>query len=126
MIQLTRVTKTYTRRRLVVHALRGVTLPVADQGLRCTHGPSGLGKTPLLILIGPLDEPTSGAIHLLCREVSLLNSRERARLRGDAIGFVLRSFNLIFGLNAWRNVALPLYSAGVGGAEPQVVRGEAP
>ena len=117
MIQLTEVTKTYAKGRLAVHALRGVTLCIGDHDFQCIQGPSGSGKTTLLNLIGLLDKPTSGAIRLFGREVSSLNSRERARLRGSAIGFVFQSFNLISGLNAWRNVALPLYYAGVGRAE---------
>lgn len=117
MIQLTDVTKTYAKGRLAVHALRGVTLHIADHGFQCIQGPSGSGKTTLLNVIGLLDEPTSGAIRLFDRDVLSLCGRERARLRGRAIGFVFQSFNLIPGLNAWQNVALPLYYAGVGRAE---------
>ena len=117
MIRLTEVTKTYAKGRLRVRALRGVTLHVAEHDFIAIQGPSGSGKTTLLNLIGLLDDPTSGAIWMFERDVSVLNRRERARLRGRTIGFVFQSFNLIPHLNAWRNVALPLRYAGVGRSE---------
>jgi len=84
MIQLIEVTKTYTKGRLAVHALCGVTLRIPDRDFLCIQRPSGSGRTTLLHLIGLLDHPTSGTIRLFGQDVSALSRRDRARLRRDA------------------------------------------
>jgi putative ABC transport system ATP-binding protein len=117
MIHLDEVGKTYSKGRLHVPALARVTFQIAERDFIAIQGPSGSGKSTLLNLIGLLDDPTSGAIRLFGQDVSALGRRERARLRGRAIGFVFQSYNLIPHLSAWLNVALPLRYAGVSRAE---------
>ena len=113
MIRLTDVSKTYSKGRVDVQALRAVTLRVPESSFATVSGPSGSGKTTLLNMIGLLDDPSSGTIRLLDHDLSSLDRRERARFRGRTIGFVFQSFNLISTLTAWRNVALPLKYAGI-------------
>jgi putative ABC transport system ATP-binding protein len=70
-------------------------------------GPSGSGKSTLLNVMGALDQPTSGEVVLAGRALSTCNRTELARLRSEAIGFVFQAFNLVPGITAAENVALP-------------------
>src|SRR5665647_504062 len=71
-------------------------------------GPSGSGKSTLLTIAGTLEEPTSGSVLIGGRDVSDLSRNDRARLRRRSIGYVFQAFNLLAGLTAAENVALPL------------------
>ena len=71
-------------------------------------GPSGSGKTTLLNLIGCLDKPTSGSLQVAGVDVLNLTRRQAAEFRGQNIGFIFQSFNLIAVLTAFENVEYPL------------------
>jgi putative ABC transport system ATP-binding protein len=75
-------------------------------------GPSGSGKTTLLNILGCLDTPTSGNYQLEGREVSRLKSGELAKIRGQKIGFIFQTFNLLSRLTALANVELGMTYAG--------------
>lgn len=113
MIHCSKLTKTYTSKRLPVHALRGVSFEIGLGDYLVVRGPSGSGKSTLLNLIGLLDKPTSGEILFEGRDVADLPERERSLIRNRRLGFVFQRFNLIPHLNAWRNVALPGEYAGL-------------
>jgi len=70
-------------------------------------GPSGSGKTTLLGILAGLDTPTSGSVTLDGRELTELSEEQRARLRGELVGFVFQSFQLLGSLTALENVMLP-------------------
>jgi putative ABC transport system ATP-binding protein len=91
-----------------VQALRGVDLSVESGEFVVLMGASGSGKSTLLSLLGLLDHPTSGSYWLDGVEVSSLSRNSLAELRGQRIGFIFQSFNLLPRLLAWENVALPL------------------
>ena len=115
MIQLRDITKVYPmgHRELVV--LSRVNLDIKQGEMVAIMGPSGSGKSTMLNLIGCLDTPTSGSYYLEGREVSRLSSGELALIRGEKIGFVFQTFNLLPRLSALANVELG--TRYVGGAD---------
>ena len=108
MLELRGVTKTYGDGAAEVHALRGVDLSVAAGELVAIMGPSGSGKSSLLTIAGSLEDPTSGEVVIGGVSLSGMPRNEKARLRRRSIGFVFQDFNLLAGLTAAENVAMPL------------------
>ena len=100
--------KTYQVGEVTVPALRGVSFQIEPGIFASFVGPSGSGKTTLLNLIGCLDQPTSGQLTVIDQEVAVLNYTERARFRGEHIGFIFQDFNLIPVLTVFENVEYPL------------------
>jgi len=114
MIQLQEITKVYPMGKRELTVLRGITLNIEKGELVAIMGPSGSGKTTLLNLIGCLDKPTSGSYCFEGREVSRLSSSELAQMRGQKIGFIFQTFNLLSRLTALANVELGMtYVGGV-------------
>ncbi|MGZ9226202.1 MAG: ABC transporter ATP-binding protein [Anaerolineales bacterium] len=99
------------------HALRGVNLSIENGEFTALVGPSGSGKTTLLQLIGLLDQPTSGQIHINGKDATRLNRNQRADLRKGTIGFIFQFFALIPTLTAYENVEMPLLLNGTKPAE---------
>jgi putative ABC transport system ATP-binding protein len=102
------VRKFYAAGEVEVKALRGVSFDVEAGSFLAFVGPSGSGKTTLLNLIGCLDKPTAGGLEVAGVDVTGLTRRQAAAFRGDHIGFVFQSFNLIPVLTAFENVEYPL------------------
>jgi putative ABC transport system ATP-binding protein len=96
--------------------LRDVTFEIASGSFVAIVGPSGSGKTTLLGLLAGLDTPTRGTVHLYGEPIHAMSEDARARLRGDKVGFVFQSFQLIPTLTALENVAVPLELRGDRGA----------
>src|SRR6266550_5082233 len=114
MLELQGVTKVYGEGDTVVNALSGVDLKVEPGAMVAVMGPSGSGKSTLLTIAGTLEEPTRGEVAIAGHEVSRLTRNERARLRRHSVGYVFQDFNLLAGLTAVENVALPLELDGIG------------
>jgi putative ABC transport system ATP-binding protein len=116
-VRLDNVTKIYQVGESELRALDGVSLTIAEGEFTTLVGPSGSGKTTLLQLIGCLDKPDSGTVHIRGRDVTALDANARADLRRDEIGFIFQFFALVPVLDTYENVELPLLLAGVPEAE---------
>ncbi|MFC1934900.1 ABC transporter ATP-binding protein [Chloroflexota bacterium] len=117
MIKLRDITKVYPMGKRNLTVLRGINLHIEQGELVAIMGPSGSGKSTILNLMGCLDKPTSGSYYMEDREVSRFSSGELAQVRGQKIGFVFQTFNLLPRLSALANVELGMRY--VGGSDRQ-------
>lgn len=111
-IELNNVIKEYRRGADIVIALDLEHLEIDARGLVGVIGPSGSGKSTLLHLLGAMDRPTRGTVLVAGQELERLKPVELTRFRGETVGFVFQSFNLIPNLTAAENVALPMEFTG--------------
>ena len=112
MVRLEGVSRVYQRGASIIRAVQGISLEVARGEFLAVMGPSGSGKSTLLNLIGGLDRPTEGDILIEGRSTRGLTETEWTTLRRERIGVVFQFFNLLPGLTARENVALPLLLRG--------------
>ena len=92
--------------------LKGINLTIEPGEIVSIVGASGAGKTTLLQILGTLDRPDSGELHLAGQNVFALNDRQLARFRNEKIGFVFQFNNLLPEFTALENVCLPGFIAG--------------
>jgi putative ABC transport system ATP-binding protein len=116
MLSAREVTKEYMSGEQKIAVLRDVSFSIAQGAFVAIVGPSGSGKTTLLGLLAGLDTPTRGTVLLDDSDLGKLTENERARLRGEKVGFVFQSFQLIPTLTAQENVQVPLELRGTPGA----------
>lgn len=112
-LRMTQVLRIFGSGPTAVRAIGPIDLTVNRGEFVAILGPSGAGKSTLLALAAALDRPTSGRIEIADVDLTNANAREIAALQRRAIGFVFQELNLIDGLNALENVALPLELDGV-------------
>ena len=106
MIALEGITKAYKIGKQDLVVLKGINLQVKQGELVAIMGASGSGKSTLLNIAGCLDRPTAGKYYFEDREVSRLRSADLARIRGQRIGFIFQTFNLLSRITALANVEL--------------------
>ncbi|MBY0524895.1 MAG: ABC transporter ATP-binding protein [Gemmataceae bacterium] len=116
-VQASDLTRTYGKAAAPIHALRSVSFTIHRGERVALLGKSGSGKSTLLNLLGGLDRPSSGSVHVGGRDLARLRSRDLARHRLATVGMIFQSFNLIPSRTAAENVALPLVFAGKRRAE---------
>jgi putative ABC transport system ATP-binding protein len=117
MIQVDDLTKIFMMGSTEIRALDHIHFNIDKGEMISIMGPSGSGKSTLMSIIGCLDAPTSGTYILDGEDVSSLEDRGLANVRGRKIGFVFQQFNLLARTSALENVMLPLVYAGVRGPE---------
>jgi putative ABC transport system ATP-binding protein len=106
------VVRRYGEGDAAVHALRGVSVEIAEGRLTAVMGPSGSGKSTLMHILAGLDQATSGAVTVADTDITGLDDAALTTLRRDHIGFIFQFFNLLPMLTAAENIALPLKLAG--------------
>jgi putative ABC transport system ATP-binding protein len=107
------LTKVYSTGKVEVAALSDVDLVVEQGAFVGVTGASGSGKSTLMNLIGGLDKPSSGSIHVGGKDIAKLTRGELALYRRHEVGMVFQSFNIISAYTAVENVGFPLLFAGV-------------
>ena len=120
LLELRDVSKVYGEGANEVHALEHVNVSVARGALVAVMGPSGSGKSSLLTIAGSLEEPTSGEVLIDGTSLETMSRNDKARLRRRTIGYVFQDFNLLAGLTAVENVALPLELDGLSAKKARV------
>ena len=107
-LELRQVSRSYGQGAALVEALQSIDLCVDAGELVAIMGPSGSGKSTLLTIAGTLEAATSGYVVVCGQDVATMSRNDRARLRRRSVGYVFQDFNLLAGLTAAENVALPL------------------
>ena len=121
LIELDDVTKVYAMGEVAVNAVAGISMSVEPGELLSIVGPSGSGKSTLMNIIGCLDVPTAGRYVLEGDDVGQLSDNQLAELRGQKIGFIFQTYNLLPRLSALANVQLPLlYGGGKDGRQRSI------
>jgi len=112
IINLKDVCKDYELGESIVRAVCGVDLEIKKGDFISIVGPSGSGKSTMMNLVGALDLATKGDIYLDNLNIENLEESDLAQIRGQKIGFIFQTFNLIPTLNATENVSLPMLFQG--------------
>ena len=120
MLSCESLTQTYLSGGKPLTVLKDITLTVPAGECLAVVGPSGSGKSTLLGLLAGLDQPSAGAVYLDGQRMADLSEDERAKLRGEKVGFVFQTFQLIPTLTALENVQVPLELRG----EPSTERAQ--
>lgn len=113
VLQANQLGRTYVQGDLSVEVLRDVSLNVSRGERIAIIGQSGSGKSTLLHLLGGLDTPTSGSVHVNGQDMSRLGQAMRGRLRNKAVGFVYQFHHLLPEFTAVENVSMPLLIRGM-------------
>ena len=108
IITLHNVTKVYKTGEVEQTALKNISLSISRGEIVAFAGPSGSGKTTLLNIIGAMDRPTTGEVFVDGIKLNDLNRKQAAHFRGEHLGFIFQSFNLLPVLTVFENVEYPL------------------
>ena len=120
ILEMRHVSRTYGQGAAEVHALNDVDLSVEAGQMVAVMGPSGSGKSTFLTIAGTLEDPTSGEVLIGGKPVTQMSRNDKARVRRRYIGYVFQDFNLLPGLTAAENVALPLELDGLSARKARI------
>src|SRR3990167_5507862 len=113
IIELKNVAKHYQMGDITVKAVDGISIKIEKGDFVAIMGASGSGKSTAMNLIGSLDLATQGDIYLDGKNIEHLEESQLAQIRGQKIGFIFQSFNLIPNLTAKENIMLPMLFQGI-------------
>lgn len=113
IIKIEGLRKVYRLGTEKVVALGRINLEIAPESICCILGTSGSGKSTLLNQLAGLEKPTGGSVSILGKNLSTMSEQQLAVFRQKHLGFVFQSYNLMQGMSAEDNVALPLTFRGV-------------
>lgn len=112
-----RICKSYKDGQQVTEVLHGIDLTINRGDMLAIVGSSGSGKSTLLHILGTLDKPDSGQLHIMGQDIAQLNSAQKATLRNEQLGFIYQFHHLLMDFTAVENVAMPLLIRGMASAE---------
>ncbi len=112
LLRLEGIDKRYRQGEVEVHALQNIDLQVEEGEFAALVGPSGSGKTTLLNIIGALDAPSTGSVHLNGTDLSKLSESALSDFRLFQLGFIFQAYNLVPVLSALENVELVMVLQG--------------
>jgi lipoprotein-releasing system ATP-binding protein len=118
------LSKTYASEGTPVTVFTDLSFELEERSFAAIMGPSGVGKSTLLHLLGGIDNPDRGRVEVFGQELAGLPPRERARFRNSRIGFIFQFHHLLPEFSAEENVAFPHRIAGVAAAEARRLAGE--
>lgn len=113
IVSLRNVSRTFHQGQETIHAVDNVSLDIHSGDFAVVCGPSGSGKTTMLNMIGALDDPTEGTVHIGHRNLSDMSHSEKSKFRRDRLGFVFQAYNLIPVLTAYENAEFILTLQGI-------------
>ena len=117
LIELTSITKSYTKGKEKVSVLNDLNLTINRGDFLALMGPSGSGKTTMLNLLGGLDKPSAGALSIGGARLDAMSNAQLTRWRAQHVGFIFQFYNLMPVLTAEKNVELPLLLTKLSGAQ---------
>lgn len=107
-LEIKNVKKSFRLGQTIVYALKGINLSIEKGEFTAIIGASGSGKSTLLNIIGTIDTPDSGSIHLDSKDLISLSEDAKSLFRNENISFIFQNFNLLSVLSVYENVELPL------------------
>jgi lipoprotein-releasing system ATP-binding protein len=119
IVQCEHLAKSFREGGLNVDVIKDVNLTVNKGERVAILGRSGAGKSTLLHLLGGLDKPTSGSVHIMGKDMSSLGETARGRLRNQSLGFIYQFHHLLPEFTALENVCMPLLIRGVSPSEAE-------
>lgn len=121
MLTLQEITKYYFQSNVKISALCDISLEIGEGDFLVIMGPSGSGKSTLLNIIACLDRPTHGRYFINNNELTALSDNVLTKIRNQLFGFIFQSFNLLPRTTCLKNVELPLFYAGIGKKQRQII-----
>lgn len=107
ILEASNINKSYFRTNNALHVLKGIDLKIGEGEIVSVVGPSGAGKSTLLHVLGGLDRPDQGTVHLEGENIYDLKDAARAKIRNSKVGFVFQFYHLLPEFTALENVLLP-------------------
>jgi len=112
VIQANNITKNFGKGENESQILKGIDIEIKEREFVSIMGPSGCGKSTLLYILGGLDAPTSGKVHIHEKDINKMKDKEKSKMRRSDIGFVFQFYNLVQNLNVEDNIMLPIVMGG--------------
>jgi len=112
IIKVNNLSKEFGEKESKIEVLRNINFEIKEKEFVSIMGPSGCGKSTLLYIVGGLDQPTNGTVHIQDKDINLMKDKNKSQLRRKDIGFVFQFYNLVQNLSVEENIMLPIIMDG--------------